>query len=126
MVRRAKHLNQDEALIKRITSTKDDKREGSYSTIKRIAEGITHAKDPDTIILWETYERESDGKYRIHTASPQFPSRGCPRALHASLQERRIQQAGTSLRGPKHGQGGHVAIIPRAESAKSSPSSRVP
>ena len=70
----SKHLNQDEALIKRITWTKDDKREGSYSTIKRIAEGITHAKDPDTIILWETYERESDGKYRIHTASPQFPA----------------------------------------------------
>ena len=25
-------------------------------------------------MLWETYERESDGNYRIHTASPQFPT----------------------------------------------------
>ena len=66
-------FNQDASLLKRITGTKETNREGQYSTIKRISEGITHAKDPDTIILWEIYERESDGNYQIHTICPQLP-----------------------------------------------------
>ena len=69
----SKKFNQDASLLKRITGTKETNREGQYSTIKRISEGITHAKDPDTIILWEIYERESDGNYQIHTISPQLP-----------------------------------------------------
>ena len=43
---------------------------GARRDQERRTEGINTTTDPYTIILWEVYERQSDGNYLIHTISP--------------------------------------------------------
>ena len=66
--------NTDKDFIKRISGSRDHHREeGSKKDRERRTEGINITADPYTIILWEVYERQSDGNYLIHTISPTLP-----------------------------------------------------
>lgn len=65
----AENRKQDEDFIKRITGGKADNEANNIENTKRIREGITHTSIPDTIIVWEIYQRTKDG-WEVTTISP--------------------------------------------------------
>lgn len=70
----SKRYNQDEDFIKRISGTPDtDRTDTLLSNTKTRMEGINYSTDPNCIILWEIYEKDSDENFIIHTVSPKCP-----------------------------------------------------
>jgi hypothetical protein len=75
--------NQDKTFIERILGGKADNEATLLEATKKTREGVTHTSLPDTIIIWEIYERTKEG-WTIHTISPYLedepirPSYGLP------------------------------------------------
>ena len=70
----AKHYNQDKDFVKSITGGRDTEQdEAGFQGHRRTAEGITHSGASDCIVVWEVYERQKDGKYKVYTISPTKP-----------------------------------------------------
>ena len=61
--------NHDDAVLAAIRGGKENKL-AQFWTDKELREGITHSRLDDIVILWEHYERSSDG-WIVHTYSPQ-------------------------------------------------------
>lgn len=64
---------QDTEFVGRITGRLQDDPAGEARDNKASREGITHSSNPDTIVLWEVYERGDAGTWKVHTYSPQAP-----------------------------------------------------
>lgn len=70
--KRNKLWDQDEGLIKRISGKGPDDTV-AYEEEKLRRDGITECEDPETIVVWEVYERQQDRSILIHTFSPLDP-----------------------------------------------------
>ncbi|MEW6303510.1 MAG: hypothetical protein AB1705_08575 [Verrucomicrobiota bacterium] len=63
---------QDEALLQMIRGNIEDADAGQNEQERAVREGLTYSNDPDTVIVWEAYEKTSEG-WRVRTYSPRKP-----------------------------------------------------
>lgn len=63
--------NTDQTFIDSIKG--EGKPDANYEQTRYTAEGLSYSRLKDLIILWETYEVESDGQIKVHTFSPLQP-----------------------------------------------------
>jgi hypothetical protein len=63
--------NTDDDYIKTITG--EGKPDSKYQQARYIAEGLSHSRLKDLIILWEVYLRQDDGQIEVQTFSPLQP-----------------------------------------------------
>jgi len=68
--KRNRRYNQSPAVIKRIVGNKELSDQAQLEGVKMLREGINYSADPNTIILFEHYEKTMGG-WTIHTYSPQ-------------------------------------------------------
>lgn len=63
--------NQDETYLDTITG--EGKPDQKYEEVRYSAEGLSYSRLKDLIVLWEVYERGSDGQISVQTFSPLQP-----------------------------------------------------
>jgi hypothetical protein len=68
--KRDRRLNQDADALRRIVGSEKFENFSTLAQDKRIREGITHSRTPNTILLWEHYTKTMGG-YTVSTYSPQ-------------------------------------------------------
>ena len=63
-----KGYNTDESFIDSICG--EGKPDNRFAQAKYVQEGISYSRLKDLVVLWEVYERDSDGQVQVHTFSP--------------------------------------------------------
>jgi len=64
----------DDDLLKRISGPGADASDtGGKFDEKERREGLTHSAQHDMVVVWEVYEHQDDGTWRVHTFSPLAP-----------------------------------------------------
>lgn len=80
--------NMDEAFIESITG--EGKPDSKYEQTRYTAEGLSHTRLKDLIILWEVYDRQPDDHIRVHTFSPLQPDEPARESFMLPYQHRQI------------------------------------
>lgn len=85
---RDRGYNLDDDFVDSITG--EGKPDQRYQQSRYTAEGLSHTRLKNLVILWEVYERQLDGQIRVHTFSPLEPDEPARESFMLPYQHKQI------------------------------------
>lgn len=85
---RNRGYNLDESFVDSICG--EGKPDHKYQQTRYTAEGLSHTRLKDLIILWEVYERQLDDQIRVHTFSPLQPDEPARESFMLPFQHKQV------------------------------------
>jgi hypothetical protein len=85
---RNRGYNLDDSFVESITG--EGKPDQKYAESRYTAEGLSHTRLKNLVILWEVYERQLDGQIRVHTFSPLQPDEPARESFMLPYQHKQI------------------------------------